>query len=361
MSEPSTTKAKRDPRRVLHLTASERLADELGSFGISVVPREAPIPGHERQAQREDFSLRRLIVAWRLLNRLEFPATIVAAAEGSPDFIVEKGVPLARIAVEVTTATNNDYQRQLTRTAQSPSPDRVEMGPEDGYVGSAVIRQLIDEIWSAIQQKLEKPYGWSDVDRRHLLIYVDSDPPIFPTDIESIVHGVRGRRGVSERGAVGFDEVHVIIREIVVVDAFGSADRVDVSAAYEIDLDKWTRAQTDALRSIDMTGIDRTNIAEELESMGRRDQRALRSQLRRVLLHLLKWRVQPSMRSASWRASIRESRNAIADILEDSPSLGGWLERFARDEFERARTGAIEETGMPGKHFPASNPFTVVR
>ena len=40
------------------------------------------------------------------------------------------------------------------------------------------------------------------------------------------------------------------------------------------------------------------------------------------MLHIIKWQSQPERRSLSWIASIKDAREEIADIQEETPSLG---------------------------------------
>src|SRR5712692_9395842 len=91
--------------------------------------------------------------------------------------------------------------------------------------------------------------------------------------------------------------------------------------AYDDDFFAWTEEQARLLRAGELAEIDALNLAEEIESVGRSDRREIRSRLIVLLAHLLKWRFQPDEESASWRATIREQRDQIELILEDSPSL----------------------------------------
>lgn len=62
-------------------------------------------------------------------------------------------------------------------------------------------------------------------------------------------------------------------------------------------------------------------LEELIEAVARSERRALRSQLIRLMVHVLKWREQPSKRSASWVVSILQAREEIAAIREEVPSL----------------------------------------
>jgi Domain of unknown function DUF29 len=60
-------------------------------------------------------------------------------------------------------------------------------------------------------------------------------------------------------------------------------NRVD----YEEDFYAWTAEQARLLRSGELTSIDVANIAEEIESLGRSDKRAIESRLTVLPMHLL--------------------------------------------------------------------------
>jgi hypothetical protein len=105
-----------------------------------------------------------------------------------------------------------------------------------------------------------------------------------------------------------------------------------VSELYDRDFVLWTEEQAAALRHakslpLAQTGdsnlpLDWENLAEEIESLGKSDRRALRSQIRRVLRHFFKLDASPASEPrAGWRATIRDARSEIDDVLRDSPSL----------------------------------------
>jgi hypothetical protein len=62
-------------------------------------------------------------------------------------------------------------------------------------------------------------------------------------------------------------------------------------------------------------------IEELIQALSRSEKRALKSQLVRLMLHIIKWQCQPERRSLSWVASIKDAREEIADIQEETPSL----------------------------------------
>ena len=131
------------------------------------------------------------------------------------------------------------------------------------------------------------------------------------------------------------------------------------TATYETDFYQWTQQQADLLRQGALSALDIENLIEEIESMGKRDRRAIGSYLRNVIMHLLKWRYQPERRSNSWKSSIRKGRHAIERLLEESPSLKPRLSVMVTAEYRRARSEAADETGLPLTTFPDQCPFTV--
>ena len=133
------------------------------------------------------------------------------------------------------------------------------------------------------------------------------------------------------------------------------------TAHYETDFYLWTQQQAALLRQGEFNRIDLdlANIAEEIESMGKRDRRSLSSYLQNVLLHLLKWQHQHERRGTSWELSIENGRYQLHDLLEESPSLKPQLEKLVAKEYPQARRNAAGETGLPLTTFPEQCPFTV--
>ena len=81
-------------------------------------------------------------------------------------------------------------------------------------------------------------------------------------------------------------------------------------------------------------------LEELIEAMSRSDKRALKSQLVRLMTHVIKWQSQPERRSLSWVASIENARDEIADIREETPSLN---EAEIQALWERAFATALRQ------------------
>ncbi|MEH3147652.1 MAG: DUF29 domain-containing protein [Methylobacterium frigidaeris] len=127
--------------------------------------------------------------------------------------------------------------------------------------------------------------------------------------------------------------------------------------AYSDDLYTWAMEQAALLRAGDFSALDRENLAEEIESLGRSEFNGLVGAWRVLLLHMLKWDHQPDRRSRSWALSIRAQRDAAADVLTDNPGLKGRLDEALERAYRGARTLAAQETGLPLARFPERCPY----
>ena len=131
------------------------------------------------------------------------------------------------------------------------------------------------------------------------------------------------------------------------------------STLYEQDYYLWLETTIKRLRERQLHSVDIDNLIEELETLGRREKKALRSHLRLIIMHLLKWRYQPDKRSKSWRITIRNNRLDVEEALQDSPSLKPQLAELVVQCYPRAVIEASDETGQPAATFPPSCPFTL--
>jgi hypothetical protein len=126
---------------------------------------------------------------------------------------------------------------------------------------------------------------------------------------------------------------------------------------YEQDFYAWLRHNAALIRQGKFAEIDTENIAEELEGMARRDRRQLMSRLAVLLMHLLKWQFQESLRSRSWELTIEEQREKIKLLLQESPSLKHEVDERLADAYRLAIVKAEKETGLPRKTFPIICPY----
>ena len=126
---------------------------------------------------------------------------------------------------------------------------------------------------------------------------------------------------------------------------------------YEDDLHSWSLEQAALLRARRTEGLDWDHLAEELESMAGSDERELESRLCVILLHLLKWQIQPELRGASWRKTLRTQRREIRKLLKQSPSLRRQMPGLVLEAYPDAVKDAVDETGLPIDSFPQESPY----
>ena len=128
--------------------------------------------------------------------------------------------------------------------------------------------------------------------------------------------------------------------------------------SYEKDYAGWLEAQVALMRAGRWESLDKSNLLDEVASLGRSDFKGFVSAIEIVLLHMLKWDQQPERRSPSWSYSILEHRRRIAQELADSPSYKSRIEEAVARAYETAPAAAARETGLQLRTFPASCPYT---
>jgi len=128
---------------------------------------------------------------------------------------------------------------------------------------------------------------------------------------------------------------------------------------YQSDVAAWSREQARMLRARRFEALDIEHIAEEIEDVGKSEQRELASRLAVLMAHLLKWRYQPEGRGNSWRRTIGVQRKDVAYALKESPSLRAkfddpeWMDLV----WAKAVAQAAAETDL--EVFPETSPWTI--
>lgn len=131
-----------------------------------------------------------------------------------------------------------------------------------------------------------------------------------------------------------------------------------MGTAYQTDIIAWANEQAALLRAGELSAIDVEHIAEEIEDLGKSEQRELSSRMALLLSHLLKWQFQLSYRGVSWEKTIKAQRKEIEYSLKETPSLKvkfsdtDWLDVV----WAKAVAQAVSETGLDV--FPDACPCT---
>lgn len=130
---------------------------------------------------------------------------------------------------------------------------------------------------------------------------------------------------------------------------------------YEKDFYAWTQEQAKLIRNKALNKLDLLNLLEEVESMGASQKREFESRLSVILVHLLKWKYQPVMRSNSWLGSIVENRNEIETLLNQNPSLTNTKisQEKLKNAYKHAIRKAAVETGLNKNIFPEKCEWTI--
>lgn len=129
------------------------------------------------------------------------------------------------------------------------------------------------------------------------------------------------------------------------------------STLYDTDYCLWIETTLNQLRSGRFNDIDIYNLIEELEDMGNSQKDTLESNLRVLLMHLLKYKYQSSKRSNSWLYTIREHRKRILKAFKKSPSLKNYYHTVFDESYQDGRELAADESGLSIKTFPEKCPF----
>ena len=128
-------------------------------------------------------------------------------------------------------------------------------------------------------------------------------------------------------------------------------------ARYEGDYYTWINEQVALLRAGRLDEVDAENVAEELSDMSKSEFAALRSALRVILMHMLKWDEQTEHRTRSWVFSVREHRRRYHRVLKESPGLKSRRDEALEDAYESARDWAALETHLHVSEFPKACPY----
>ncbi|MGH7097543.1 MAG: DUF29 domain-containing protein [Stellaceae bacterium] len=117
---------------------------------------------------------------------------------------------------------------------------------------------------------------------------------------------------------------------------------------YDEDFVLWAEEQAAALRAAARGAsnleLDWENLAEEIDSLGTSQRSALRSQIRRIIRHLIKLEYSLAQDPRrGWRESVNDAREEIRDLLEDSQSLRTTISELLPGQLARGIEQAIND------------------
>ncbi|ELS30582.1 MULTISPECIES: DUF29 domain-containing protein [Pseudanabaena] len=130
---------------------------------------------------------------------------------------------------------------------------------------------------------------------------------------------------------------------------------------YAQDFYAWTQEQSELLRLGQWQTLDIENLVEEILSLGRQQKQELRNRLGILIGYLLKWDYQPELRSKSWKATIREQRDEILEILNENPSLKPYLDEATQKGFRQGINLVLKETPLDLIDLPSECPYAIAQ
>ncbi len=109
---------------------------------------------------------------------------------------------------------------------------------------------------------------------------------------------------------------------------------------------KYTEQLLDSLKSKNYDEV-KVGLHEFLRELEMNNKKAIKRQLIRLMLHIIKWKIQPQKRSTSWVRSINDARREIEYITEDEPKYNEEYINLLWDRcFEMAQNDAKLEMGI---------------
>jgi hypothetical protein len=128
---------------------------------------------------------------------------------------------------------------------------------------------------------------------------------------------------------------------------------------YETDFFKWAFDQANLLKKGEFSRLDIKHLIEEIESLGKSQLDKLESYLVALLMHMLKIRYQPQMRTRSWDLSVEHATHKVKKVLEDNPSLKHKFDEIYEEAYYSARIQSVIETKLPENTFPEKCPWKI--
>ncbi|WP_353929111.1 DUF29 domain-containing protein [Okeanomitos corallinicola TIOX110] len=134
---------------------------------------------------------------------------------------------------------------------------------------------------------------------------------------------------------------------------------------YDQDLQLWIDSTIKQLQNHEFSSLDIEHLIEELIELGKSEKNALKSNLKILLAHLLKLKVQhnaPDTMKASWYSSVVEHRQRVIDNLTDTPSLKIYLTEALEKAYPDGRKLAIKEGKLAkfGITIPTENEYPLI-
>ena len=128
---------------------------------------------------------------------------------------------------------------------------------------------------------------------------------------------------------------------------------------YETNFSAWLDKQISLLRQKKFDQLDIVHLLEEIEDLGKSDQKEIGSMWMRTLQHMLKWTYQPNNRSESWHDTILLCSEDARSAYKKNPGFKQYLSGLFDKAYKHARLKAADDTGIELKIFPEKCDWSV--
>jgi Domain of unknown function DUF29 len=125
---------------------------------------------------------------------------------------------------------------------------------------------------------------------------------------------------------------------------------------YHRDAYGWAMAQAAIIRAGRIDSIDWENVAEEIESVAKQEQRLAEDALRTYLIARIKWDFQPGFRCEALADEIGWLLTEFDSVMRENPGLEPKLDQMLAYAYRGARAEAAIETGFDDRLIPADGP-----
>lgn len=134
-------------------------------------------------------------------------------------------------------------------------------------------------------------------------------------------------------------------------------------ADYERDFGAWCAHQAGLLRAGRLQELDLGNLAEEVESMGKRERRSVVSLTQEVLEHLLALQFSPAIEPRRhWEREVRGFRDQIERLLADNASLRAHFDELLEEAWTAAHRRTRADLANEGvSRLPAACPYAAAQ
>ncbi len=124
---------------------------------------------------------------------------------------------------------------------------------------------------------------------------------------------------------------------------------------YDQDFYQWIEQTISDLKLGNLQALDRENLIEEIEALGKREKRELESRLTTLFEYALKRKYVPLEECyRGWEVTIRRTQKEILKILRDSPSLKNYMKNILLECYQEALENIQIEYALA---FPQNYPF----